>query len=113
MPSERKKAPEPVPLSPDTEARLAALFSTKDRDAARVILRNECGNNLPFLQDLDARGLERFRFAALKLSEGDLAQLRKAVKLAQLDWRDLLMAAGFGHDPEAHLSWMPAEREKP
>jgi hypothetical protein len=42
--------------------------------------------------------MERVRFAVLKLSGGDLEKLRKAIKLAQTDWRDLLMAAGFGHD---------------
>ena len=46
--------------------------------------------------------LERFRFAALKYSDGNLVLLESAVKLAQHDWRDLLMATGFAHDVEAH-----------
>jgi hypothetical protein len=48
------------------------------------------------------------RFAALKLSEGRLDRLEEAIKLAQTDWRDLLVAAGFAHDVEAHLNWLPA-----
>ncbi len=38
---------------------------------------------------------------------GQLDKLEEAIKLAQIDWRDLLMAAGFGHDVEAHLKWLP------
>lgn len=61
----------------------------------------------PFCEKSDEFQLERVRFAVLKLSGGDLEKLRKAVKLAQTDWRDVLMAAGFGHDVNAHKSWSP------
>jgi hypothetical protein len=50
---------------------------------------------------------ERLQFAALKLSEGNLDKLDRAVALAKIDWRDLLMAAGFGEDIKAHLAWLP------
>jgi hypothetical protein len=36
--------------------------------------------------------------AALKLSRGDLTGLRDAVELVNIDWRDLLLAAGFADD---------------
>lgn len=68
---------------------------------------DECGRNLPFCQDYHPEDLDRFRIAALRLSEGSLDRLREAIELAKIDWRDLLMAAGFGHDTSAHLSWMP------
>jgi hypothetical protein len=45
----------------------------------------------------------------LKLSEGNLDKLNRAVALAKTDWRDLLMAAGFGEDIKAHLAW-PSEQ---
>ena len=81
-------------LSPDTQRRLAEVFpETESRRAAAEMLAHECGNNLPFLEKLDAHALERWRFAALKLSGGDLAKLRQAVELAKHDWRDLLMTA--------------------
>lgn len=51
--------------------------------------------------------LERFRFAALKYSDGKLPLLEGAVQLAKEDWRDLLLAAGFGYDVEAHGRWEP------
>ena len=31
--------------------------------------------------------------------------LDKAITLAKLDWRDLLMSAGFGHDVNQHMIW--------
>jgi len=95
------------PLSPETLRRLHLLFAPDDRAAAETLLVNECGSNLPFLQKLDMFGLERFRFAAMKVSAGDLDRLREAVRMAQWDWRDLLVAAGFGHDVTAHERWLP------
>lgn len=38
---------------------------------------------------------------------GGLALLGEAIRLARIDWRDLLVAAGFGEDPAAHLRWRP------
>ena len=97
-----------VPLSAATEERLAAVFPTpEDAEQARRMLERECGSNLPFLQDGTPESLERFRFAALKLSGGSLEELRRAVRLAQMDWRDLLMAADFGRDLHAHEAWEP------
>ena len=97
-------------LSPETRTRLERVFAPADWDAAEKMLVDECGNNLPFLEDLDAAGMERFRFAALKVSGGDLATLRQAVDLAKVDWRDLLMWAGFGNDVKAHERWLPDDR---
>jgi hypothetical protein len=97
-----------VDLSPATRQRLEVLFPGKDRGAAEQLLVEDCGTNLPGLQDLDPVRLERVRFAALKLSKGNLIQLREAVNLAKIDWRDLLMAADFGHDVHAHEHWDPS-----
>ena len=97
-----------VPLSPATLSRLNALFQHADRGAAHALLVEQCGSNLPFCDDYDSEALERIRFAALKLSEGQLPALRSAVRLAQTDWRDLLVAADFADDVEAHRSWFPA-----
>jgi len=51
--------------------------------------------------------MDRIRFAALKLSKGDLERLQEAVRLAKIDWRDLLVAAGFANDINIHQSWLP------
>ncbi len=95
-------------LSPETRRRVERLFDGAEQceEAARL-LDEHCGNNLAFPTQLDAHALERYRFAALKLSGGDLERLRQAVALARRDWRDLLMAAGFGHDIYEHERWLP------
>jgi hypothetical protein len=50
--------------------------------------------------------VERIAAAALKVSEGSLERLEAATELAATDWRDLIMAAGFGHDLSAHEVWL-------
>jgi len=50
---------------------------------------------------------DRIRLAALRLGDGDLAKLGSAIDLAKVDWRDLLVAAGFADDVQAHHRWMP------
>lgn len=101
-----------VSLSPGTVRRLDVLFAGPDRREAERLLAEECGSNLPFCENSTPESLERLRFAALKLSNGSLPELRKAVALAKLDWRDLLMAAGFGHDLTAHAAWYPESRSR-
>ena len=96
-----------VPLSDETKLRVEALFDENEALLASELLVNECGNNLPFMENVDAVGLERLRYAALKLSGGRLDALRDAIELAKIDWRDLLMAAGFGYDIHTHKRWVP------
>jgi hypothetical protein len=93
-------------LSQETLRRLDILFPPEDRERAKALLYEQCGNNLAYYE------IERIRFAALKYSDGNLLLLDRAVKLAQQDWRDLLMAAGFG-DVEAHRAWEPKPAGEP
>lgn len=94
-------------LSPETLRRVDILFRPEDRERAKALLYEQCGNNLPFCEKAGKYEMERFRFAALKSSDGKLSQLESAVKLEQVDWRDLLMATGFASDVEAHRRWVP------
>jgi hypothetical protein len=100
-------------LSPQTLRRIDILFSAENREAAKTLLYEQCGNNLPGLSQTNTNEMERLRVAALKYSDGDLSQLERAVKLAQRDYRDLLMAAGFGHDVHAHQTWEPKPAGEP
>jgi hypothetical protein len=95
-----------VPLSPATKQRLQLIFRPEDHTEAETLLVEECGNNLPFLEKLNGTELERYRFAALKVSSGNLSSLYEAVQLAQEDWRDLLVAADFANDILAHKKWL-------
>ncbi|MGA7803262.1 hypothetical protein [Bradyrhizobium sp.] len=100
----------PSPISPETEERIELLFPPDEHKFVRAILLEQCGNNLPLSQNIDEVALERLRFAALKLSEGTLDKLDHAIALAKSDWRDLLTAAGFGRDVNAHWAWLPERK---
>jgi hypothetical protein len=98
----------PPELSPETQLRLDTMFSPPLREEASTLISGQCGNNLPFCEKYDAFQLERIRFSVLKLSGGNIDKLKRAITLAQKDWRDILVAAGFANDPLAHKTWNPA-----
>ena len=86
------------------------MFAPDHVEAARAALENECANNLPFCEKMDMFALERIRFAVLKLSAGDAENLGREIEQAKRDWRDTLMAAGFGHEVNVHLRWFPGRQ---
>ena len=96
-----------IELSELTAGLVGRLFDKPDWQEVPALLENECSDNLPLVRQWNPTpiSMERLRFAALKLSEGDVPKLRKALDLARIDWRDLLMAAGFGHQLDAHKQW--------
>lgn len=49
--------------------------------------------------------IDRIQLAAIRRSEWKVERIQKAVKFAQVDWRDLLMASGFGESLTAHMAW--------
>ena len=83
------------------------MFPLADQDLACELLIQECGDNLPLSTSASSAGIERIRFAVLKLSAGDLNQLQRAIDLAQTDWRNVLVATGFDDDVTAHHPWWP------
>jgi hypothetical protein len=95
-----------IPLSHESETRLIRMFSKEDVAEARDLVESDCADNIPggHMADLD-----RLRFAVLKLSGGSIPGLVDAIVLAQTDFRDALVAAGFGSDIQAHASWWPDE----
>jgi hypothetical protein len=100
--------PPMIALSAATRLRVTALFRAEDAETAERLLADECGDNLPLVGEAATPvSLERIRFAAIRMSDGDLEHLRRAIELAQTDWRDLLVAANFADDPGAHQRWRP------
>jgi hypothetical protein len=81
------------------------LFPPDQHGAVRELLEQDCGTNLPFCETQDAVGLERVRFAVLMLSGGNLERLRSMADHAKVDWRDVLVWAGFGYSLTAHDEW--------
>ncbi|MGH7145154.1 MAG: hypothetical protein ACREJ2_13660 [Planctomycetota bacterium] len=92
-----------TPITPAIAKLIKRLFPASDRSAVRAALQNlELGRTPE---------IERIHAAILKLSKRDLILLLSACCLAELDWRDVLMAADFGHDATAHLRWMAATQQ--
>lgn len=103
--------PKPGPiLSAETLRRVNIMFSEgPDRERAQTLLYDRLGNSQGSLPQVD---VERLRFAALKYSKGTLDELQRAVDLAEVDWRDLLCAAGFASDPDKNGKWEPGTSRK-
>lgn len=97
------------PLSQLTKQLIEIIFKPANAVEASQWLEQECGNNLPFCQNYDKHKMERIRFAALKLSNGNILKLLRAIDMAR---RDLLMAADFGNDLDAHETWAKDVLEK-
>ncbi len=97
-----------IELTPLTRTHIATLFRAADVNDAERLVAHECADNLPLNSDgATPAGLERIRFAAIRVSGGSLDRLRDAVGLAQTDWRDLLVAADFALHVDAHERWQP------
>lgn len=93
-----------TPLSPLTVRLVQKIFPKNIDDVIRL-LEEQCGQNLPYCENETPESLQRLQFAALKASSGKMDALIEAVDLAKLDWRDLLVWAGFANNLEAHEVW--------
>ena len=96
-----------IAVSDNTKRRIKALFAEEDWERVSAYLSRECGENLPLVETSYHELAERIRFAVLKLSNGDFERLMEEVRNAAKDWKDCLVAAGFGEDVRAHLEWEP------
>jgi len=94
-----------VDLTARTREVVAHLFSPAAAPIVEQLLMDECGDNLPLYKPTTPEGLERVRFAVLKIGNGDQDKLLEAILLARRDWRDVLVWAGFANDLEAHTQW--------
>jgi hypothetical protein len=96
-----------IDLSRATRRRIRALFPQSAWPEVESLLKERCGENLPFIESSHHQLAERIRCSVLKLSGGDLAALRHQIEGAQVDWRDTLVVAGFDNSVAAHLRWKP------
>jgi len=93
-------------LSPDTKRLVSILFqSQEEAKAVCDMLEIDCGTEALGCEGWRPEQMERIRFAVLKISNETAGDLHTAIKLANTDWRDLLIAAGFGEDLNAHKIW--------
>ena len=92
-------------ITPLVASHILRLFAEADREAAGHLMREDLGAALPGAESASIASIERVQCAALKLSGGRMDKLYDAIALAQTDWRDFLVAAGFANDPRAHKDW--------
>lgn len=92
-------------LSIKTKQIIDKLFTDNDKPQVIMLLKNDCGNNLPFCKNATPHQMERIRFAAMKVSGGMVNELKKVIDLAKADWRDLLINAEFANDEVSHEIW--------
>jgi hypothetical protein len=55
---------------------------------------------------------QRLQGAILKCSSGNLKKFDKAISMADHDWRDVLVGAGFGLDVNKHERWIKNTNEQ-
>jgi hypothetical protein len=90
-------------LRPTVTAAIAALFAPEERETVTKMLIEECNAKKLYTSSEDL--VERVQLTVLKSRYGEVDNFLAAAELAQIDWRDALMAADFGNDLEAHLKW--------
>jgi hypothetical protein len=83
-----------LPLSPNTAKAVEKLFPDESKDEVVRLLTEKCADNLPFCEHEDEYDLEDHRFRVLKLSDGNIEKLHKAVQIANEDLRDLIISVG-------------------
>jgi hypothetical protein len=82
-------------VSEVVRAEVAGRFSASD--APQVISALET-TTLPLLEGADRdRGRARVHLATIKLADGDVTRFQQALAVAQMDWRDVLVAAGLAN----------------
>jgi len=92
-------------LTDMTQKLVDLIFTKSEKQLITDILLNECGSNLPLCESWNYKQFERIRFAVIKLSEGQIDKFQYAVKLANMDWRDLLVVVGFAVDINSSNEW--------
>ncbi len=74
-----------IELSAGVSEIIEALFDSEEEILAKELLKNHCGDNVPFCENRSPQEMDRIRIAALKVSKGSYSELKRAVDLACLD----------------------------
>jgi len=85
--------PMSISLTALVAEKIERMFALKERSEARSLLEEDCAANLPFIKKEGDLNLERIRLAVLKLSGGNLSDLKRFISIANVDWRDVLALA--------------------
>jgi hypothetical protein len=93
-----------IKVGKDTKRKIQRLFSKKQWNLVEKMIVDECSENIISYSNGE---LERVRQGILKISNGDIKRLKDSIEWAKIDWRDILLTAGFAENPEAHKNWEP------
>jgi hypothetical protein len=85
--------PKPVGLTAAVVEEISNQFPAAQHDVVKEILDKECGRTIPLCREATAQELEYIRLCVLRLCKGNISELRKWVELANIDQRDVLLAA--------------------
>lgn len=94
-----------LPLSPNAAKAVEKLFFAEQRQEVVRLLTEKCADNLPNCKDQDEYGLEDRRFQVLKLSGGNIDKLHDAIRMANEDWRDVMLGSRIGNSLQTETSW--------
>ena len=80
------------------------LFASSESERIKAVLGGLLVEAIP-LAPSSSQGIERIDFSIIKIAAADIGALSRAVELAKLDWRNLLMEAGFAQSVDRHNQW--------
>lgn len=92
-------------LSQNTKNLVHTLYLSSEAIEVCDILKNQCSAEALSCHGWSPVEMERIQYAVLRLTKEKKMPLDSAVELAQKDWRDLLVIAGFSNDLNAHKDW--------
>lgn len=94
-------------LGPLTAELIASVCPAAQSRAVSDLLSATCAHNLPGIGRTPEwiELIDRIQLAAIRGSNWNPKTIAAAVELANIDWRDLLVAAGFANDLSSHRLW--------
>ena len=95
----------PIPLSKKCLKVVERLFEEPRRSHIACRLVEGVSENIPFCDKHKSEDMDRIRFSIMKLLTEPGQEEDSVFELSKIDWRDLFMAAGFGHTATEHLKW--------
>jgi len=87
--------PKPIGLTEAVVVEIAKHFRSEQIEQVKSFLQTECGRTIPFFREATPEQLEHIQIGVLRLSEGKFSELRKWVGLANIDHRDVILAASL------------------
>ena len=89
-----------------TVEKVAKHFFAEESDWAKEELQKYCEYLSEFISDKTTpESYERFCLAVLNIGRFSKEKFAQAIELGKCDYRDLLVAAGFGNSVTAHEEW--------